>query len=321
MQHSEKPKTKNSKLKTLFLASRPQFLTASAIPVLVGSSLGFAVAGTFNWLLFILALFSMMALHAGANIANDYFDSASGNDWLNKNVTPFSGGRQFIQQNILSPTTTLATALSCFAIGVFLGLIILYATRSWFILILGLAGLLGGFFYTAPPVKLGYRGIGEIVIAFLFGILPVYGSYYLQTGLISFTPLPAACVVAILIFLIIFINEFPDLPADAAVNKNTIVVRFGIPASVWIYRTAVICAFLIMIAGALVGRITIWTLLLYFLFGLPVSIVAIRFVNARDVSTPGTLQHRACAITVTLHLIGGLTLAIGFIISSFFLAK
>jgi 1,4-dihydroxy-2-naphthoate octaprenyltransferase len=262
-----------------------------------------------------------MALHSGANIANDYFDHLSGNDWGNKNATPFSGGRQFIQQNILSPKATLATSIFCLALGASLGLVILYLTHSLFILILGLIGLLGGFFYTAPPVKLGYRGIGEIAIAFLFGILPVYGSYYLQTGLIDITPLPAACVVGILIFLIIFINEFPDLPADTAVNKKTLVVLLGIPASVRIYRITVISAFVIMVAGVFVGRVMTWPLLLYFLFGLPASVAAINFVNVHDVSTPGQTQHRACAITIILHLIGCLTLAIGFIISSFYFAK
>jgi 1,4-dihydroxy-2-naphthoate polyprenyltransferase len=321
MQNSEELKTKHSKLKTFILASRPQFLTASISPVLVGSSLGFAIAGTFNWPLFLLALFGMMALHAGANIANDYFDSLSGNDWANKNVTPFSGGRQFIQQNILSPKITLAAALFCLALGATLGLAILYLTHSLFILILGLVGLLGGFFYTAPPVKLGYRGVGEIAIAFLFGILPVYGSYYLQTGLIDIIPLPAACVVGILIFLIIFVNEFPDLPADATVNKKTLIVLFGVPVSVWIYRIAVISIFPIMFTGAFVSKLMLWPVGLYFLFGLPVSIAAINFVNVHDVSTPGPTQHRACAITIILHLIGTIALAIGFIISRFILSQ
>ena len=156
-----RPDGTRTKFLTLFLASRPKFLTASIGPVLVGSALGFAVAGTFNWTLFLLALFGTMALHAGANITNDYFDSASGNDWTNRNVTPFSGGRQFIQQGILSSKATLLTGISCFALGGALGIIILLFTHSVFILILGLAGILGGFFYTAPPVKLGYRGIGE----------------------------------------------------------------------------------------------------------------------------------------------------------------
>ncbi|MGD0573156.1 MAG: 1,4-dihydroxy-2-naphthoate octaprenyltransferase [Sedimentisphaerales bacterium] len=315
------PDSSRRKLLTLFLASRPKFLTASASPVLVGSALGFAVAGTFSWPLFLLALFAIMALHSGANIANDYFDHLSGNDWGNKNVTPFSGGRQFIQQNILSPKATLTASIFCLALGVSLGLVILYLTHSWFILILGLIGLLGGFFYTAPPVKLGYRGVGEIAIAFLFGILPVYGSYYLQTGLIDITPLPAACVVGILIFLIILINEFPDLPADTAVNKKTLVVLLGIPVGVRIYRIAVISALVIMVAGVFVGRVITWPLLLYFLFGLPASVAAINFVNVHDVSTPGPTQHRACAITIILHLIGCLALAIGFIISGFMLRQ
>ena len=302
---------------TLFLASRPKFLTASASPVIVGSTLGFAVAGTFNWSLFLLALFAMMVLHSGANIANDYFDHISGNDWANKNITPFSGGRQFIQQGILSPMATLAASLFCLALGASLGLVILYLTHSWFILILGLVGLLGGFFYTAPPVKLGYRGAGEIAIAFLFGILPVYGSYYLQTGSIDVIPLPAACVVGVLIFLIIFVNEFPDLAADAAVNKKTLVVLFGVRPCVRIYRIAIVSTFVIVVAGAALIHSMFLSALLYFLFGLPAAIAAMSFVNVRNVSTPGATQHRSSAITIFLHLLATLTLSAGFIVWTF----
>lgn len=312
-----RPDIKRSKLMILFLASRPKFLTASVTPVLVGSALGFAVAGTFDWPLFLLALFATMALHSGANIANDYFDHLSGNDWANKNVTPFSGGRRFIQDGILSPKATILASLFCLTIGAMLGVIILLITQSVFILTLGLIGLLGGFFYTAPPVKLGYRGIGEFVIAFLFGILPVYGSYYLQTGAIDLVPLPAACIVGILIFLVVFINEFPDLAADAAVNKKTLVVRLGIPACVWIYRIAVVSTFCIAVAGAFLNRTMLWPALLYFLFCMPVGIAAIRFANTRDLSTPGPTQHRASAITIFLHILTALTLSAGYLIETF----
>jgi 1,4-dihydroxy-2-naphthoate octaprenyltransferase len=314
MQSSEKLKPKNLKLKTLFMASRPQFLTASAGPVLAGSALGFAVAGTFNWTLFLLALFGTMALHAGANITNDYFDSASGNDWANKNVTPFSGGRQFIQKGILSSKATLLTGIFCFALGGVLGIVILLLTHSVFILILGLAGILGGFFYTAPPFKLGYRGIGEFVIAFLFGILPVYGSYYLQTGKIDYIPLSAGCVIGILIFLVIFVNEFPDLAADTKANKKTLLVRYGVRRSIWIYRTACLSTFLITIAGVFVSRTMVFPLMLYFLFGIPAAVAAVSFVNVNDLSIPGRGQHRACAITIFLHLLGSICFTAGFLL-------
>ncbi|MGA2171667.1 MAG: 1,4-dihydroxy-2-naphthoate octaprenyltransferase [Sedimentisphaerales bacterium] len=305
------------KLIILFLASRPKFLTASAAPVLVGSALGFAVADTFDWPLFLLALFATMALHSGANIANDYFDHLSGNDWANKNVTPFSGGRRFIQQSILSPKSTLLASLFCLTVGTILGIIILLITQSVFILAIGLIGLLGGFFYTAPPVKLGYRGIGEFVIAFLFGILPVYGSYYLQTETFDLTPLAAACIMGVLIFLVILVNEFPDLAADSAVNKRTIVVRFGVPAAVWIYRIAVVSTFVLAVAGTALNRTMLWSTLLYFLFGLPTAVAAISFANVKNLSTPSPTQHRASAITIFLHLLGCLALSAGFLIWAF----
>jgi 1,4-dihydroxy-2-naphthoate octaprenyltransferase len=305
----------------LFLAARPKFLTASAAPVLVGSALGFAVAGSFNWPFFLLALFAAMALHSGANIANDYFDHISGNDWANKNVTPFSGGRRFIQEGILSPKATLLASLFCLLLGAALGVVILLITRSILILVLGLIGLVGGFFYTAPPVKLGYRGIGEFVIAFLFGILPVYGSYYLQTGTIDAAPLAAACIMGVLIFLVILVNEFPDLAADAAVNKKTLVVLFGVRPCVWIYRVAVVSTFVIAVTGVFISRAMVLPLMLYFLFGLPVAVAAISFANVHDVSTPGRTQHRASAITVFFHLIGGLTLSAGFLIWTFVHAR
>ena len=240
--------TAHSKFVVLFLATRPKFLTASVAPVLVGSAAGYAFTGTFQPALFILALLSIMLLHCGANITNDYYDHLSGNDWVNKNPTPFSGGRRFIQEGILSPRATLLAALFCLAAGSAIGLVILYMTRSVFILALGLVGLLGGFFYTARPIQLGYRSIGELFIAVLFGLLPVFGSYYLQTKTIEGIVLLPACIVSILIFLVILVNEFPDSIADTSVNKRTLVVSFGVLAGAWIYRTTLIISYILAAA-------------------------------------------------------------------------
>ena len=307
----------SDKLLILFLASRPKFLTASAAPILVGSTLGFAISGTFDWPLFLLALFAIMFLHAGANIANDYFDHLSRNDWINKNPTPFSGGSRFIQQGLLSPKATLLTSLLCLTIATFLGFIILLITQSVFILVLGLVGLLGGFFYTAPPIKLGYRGIGEIVIALLFGIFPVYGSYFLQTGSVDIIPLASAYIIAVWIFLVILINEFPDLETDSTVNKKNLIVLFGVRPGSWIYKSAITSTFVVAVASAFISRIMLLPMLLYLLFGLPLALAAFRFANPKDLSAPGKTQHRACAITILLHLVTGLTLSAGFIIWAF----
>lgn len=301
-----------SRLVILLLATRPKFLVASAAPVLVGSAAGSAVAGTFQPALFLLALLAIMALHAGANVANDYFDHISGNDWLNKNPTPFSGGRRFIQQGILSPRATLLTAIVCLAIGSAIGLVIVLLTQSLFILALGLIGLLGGYFYTARPIQLGYRCIGELVIALLFGLLPVYGSYYLQAETIDTVPLTPAVIVSILIFLVILVNEFPDSIADAAVNKRTLIVRFGVPVGVWIYRIALIVSF--AVAAVMLMRRPTFFAGLFYLFVLPITVPAIKSANKNDLAKPG--QYRASQITVLLHTLGSLAITAGFIISA-----
>ena len=255
-------------------------------------------------------MLAIMALQAGANMANDYFDHISGNDWKNNNVTPFSGGSRSIQQGIISPRTELLAALTALAVGSAIGLIIVLLTKSLLILILGVVGLLGGFFYTAPPIKLGYRCVGEFVIALLFGLLPVFGSYYLQTGQIDIIPLLPAGIVAVLIFLIILINEFPDLAADSEVKKTTLIVRFGVPASVWIYRIALISGF-IFAAAMLISRSMFLSGLLY-LLTLPLAVFAIKSANKEDLIKPGLF--RANQLTVLLHSAGSLALTIGFII-------
>jgi 1,4-dihydroxy-2-naphthoate octaprenyltransferase len=306
-----KSRSEKSKLVILFLAARPKFLVASAAPILVGTSLAFATTGSFNLGLFILALLAIMALHAGANITNDYFDHISGNDWVNKNPTPFSGGRRFIQEDILSAQTTLLTALFCLALGSTIGLVIVLLTKSYFILILGVTGLLGGFFYTAPPFKLGYRCVGEFVIALLFGVFPVYASYYLQTESFDTVPLLPAVIVALLIFLVILINEFPDVAADAEVSKKTLVVRFGVPTAIWIYRIALIGSY--VIAGIMLIHSPLFLAGLLYLLTLPVAVLGLKATNKNDLATPGLF--RASQITVLLHTIGSLALTIGFVIS------
>ena len=171
--------------------------------------------------------------------------------------------------------------------------------------------MFGGLFYTARPIQLGYRSIGEFVIFLLLGPLPVLGSYYLQTNTIDINPILPGCVVGMLIFLVILINEFPDAAADAAVKKRTLVVIFGVPASVWIYRIALVASFAIAAAGIWLCPSMFFAGLLY-LLTLPLAVIAIKSANTKDLTKPG--RYRASQITVLMHTIGSLTLTIGFIV-------
>lgn len=300
----------SNELGLLLLASRPQFLAASAAPVLVGSALGYTVAGTFNVGLFVLALLAIMAIHAGANMTNDYFDHRSRNDWVNENPTPFSGGRRFIQEGTLSPRATLLAGLGYLALGCGIGLVIVALTRSAFVLGIGVVGALGGYFYTAGPLRLGYRGVGEVIIGILFGVLPVYGSYYLQTRMLDTLPLLPALIVAVLIFLVILVNEFPDLAADRHVHKKTLVVWLGVPRAAWIYRIAAGVSYLL--AALMLARQVTFYAGVFYLLSLPLGVFAMKSANDKDLSTPGLF--RANQNTILLHTVGSLALAAGLLV-------
>lgn len=290
---------------------RPAFFTASVIPVLVGTACAYAAAGTFDPLLFALALAAMVCLHAGANIANDYFDHLSGNDPLNKTPTPFSGGSRLIQQHLLSPRAVLAGSIAFLIAATAIGAVIVLLTKSIFLLALGITGLLGGFFYTAGPLRLGYRRLGEIAIAFLFGVLPVYGAFYLQTARHNAAPLVPGALVAIHIFLVIFINEFPDAPADAAADKHTLVVTLGPKPAAALYVTLLLAGYIIAAIAALLLPEMFTPALLYLLTA-PLAVAVIISLKRRLPAGPDSTSPNR--LTILLHLATGLMLMAGFLL-------
>ena len=92
-------------------ATRAPFLQASIIPVLVGTVMAYR-DGFFDLGLFILSLVAIVGIHVGTNVSNDYFDHLSGNDAINLNFTPFSGGSRVIQEGLIAPRTILSVALA-----------------------------------------------------------------------------------------------------------------------------------------------------------------------------------------------------------------
>ncbi|MDD5134134.1 MAG: 1,4-dihydroxy-2-naphthoate octaprenyltransferase [Phycisphaerae bacterium] len=297
---------------TLWLKElRAPFCVASALPVILGTAIAYKQTGDCNFILAVLALFATVSIHLGANIANDYFDHISKNDWLNDNKTPFSGGSRMIQNNLLSPKEVLIGSLTFLTIGAGAGIAILIMTKSLLVLALGIIGIAGGFFYTAPPLKLGYRTAGEITIALLFGILPIYGAYYIQTGIIDFIPLLPAMIVAVLIFLVIFANEFPDYNADRAVNKRTLVVTLGIKKAASLYKAVLmflcILSLLFLIQQPLPG-------IIFFLTAFILSLKCLKNANAEKLEQKGYADLSKS--TILLHTFGCIALFIVILLQS-----
>ena len=235
--------TAASRLRLWARAVRAPFFTATLVPVLLGAVIAHGdmvqggQAALWHWKIFWLALLGAILAQAGTNLANDYGDHTSRNDEYNKVPSPFNGGSRIIQAGLLAPWKVLLAALLCFAatigIGLYLNDLIGAAPfANTPLLWAGIAGCVLGVAYTLGPLRLSYRGLGEIAIAVGFGPLVVLGTHYVLSAASMSPwqwgrPLLASLPVAIFVMLIIWINQFQDAPADAKANKRTWVVRIG----------------------------------------------------------------------------------------------
>lgn len=307
-------KNRLHRLKVWIKAARAPFLTATIIPVILGTAVAWSEAGKFNLANFLLVLIGVSFLHTGTNLINDYFDHKTRNDWLNRNPTPFSGGSRVIQEGLVRPVGILVFSLACFIIGSIIGLMINYQLRTNVVLFMGILGVFLGFFYTAFPLKIGYRGFGEMIVGFCFGPLVVMGSYYSQAARFSWTAFWASIPVGILVALILFINEFPDYEADKAVNKNTFVVLFGREKAV-IFFNILLWLVYVIIALCAIFKILPWIILITFLT-IP---AAFRIMDVSNKNFDKVNELLAAnAGTIKLHIMVGFLMSVSFLLKAFF---
>lgn len=208
-----------------FAATRPAFLLVT----LGACAVGLASASRMrplDWGLAVVTCVFALVAHAGANVLNDYYDSRSGNDAANTGrLYPFTGGSRFIQNGVLTEQATLAFGLALFAATIAAGLWLMSVVGAG-LFAFGAAGLLVGWAYSAPPLRLNSRGIGEACI-WLSWALVAAGAHYVQTRAASGAPWIAVGGYALLVTNVLLINEFPDARADEAVGKRHLVVRLG----------------------------------------------------------------------------------------------
>jgi 1,4-dihydroxy-2-naphthoate octaprenyltransferase len=178
---------------------------------------------------------------------NDYYDEQNGTDRLNtERIYPFTGGSRFIQNQILSAKQTLYFAWGLLGIAILLGLGLVWQTGSGLFWIGGI-GCLIGWGYSAPPLQLNSRGLGEPAVALCMGSLIPLGAWYVQTQQLAWYPCVISLPLGLLVMNILLINQFPDAKADAASGKYHWVVRLGAVPAAWIYAANVVLALVILI--------------------------------------------------------------------------
>jgi len=291
-------------LQAYLQALRLPFLTGSLMPVAVAGALAYSETGTWKPVLLGLTFLGVAALHSGANLLNDYYD-AFGSDPINAHVTPFSGGSRVIQDRGLSPDAVRFLAFICLGLGCLCGLALIFLGRPW-VAVLGTLGLLAGYLYSAQPVQLMSAGLGEAAIFLAFGPLLTWGAYYVQTGTLKPVGLAVGLPLAFLITAILWINEFPDLKADAAAGKNQMVVRLGLRKSRWVYTALMLAPFASLFLLIEVFRLP--DLLVAALAALPLAVQAIRLAWRVPPTEPEFIP--AQARTIQTHAVVGLTMTL-----------
>jgi 1,4-dihydroxy-2-naphthoate octaprenyltransferase len=287
-------------------ALRLPFLTGSLMPVAVAGALAYREMGKCSLTLLGLTFLGVAALHSGANLLNDYYDSF-GSDPINVHATPFSGGSRVIQEGGLTPATVRFLAFLFLGVGCVCGLALIFLGRPW-VALLGTLGLLAGYLYSAQPVQLMSAGLGEAAIFLAFGPLVTWGTYYVQTGALKPVGLAIGVPLAFLITAILWINEFPDLKADAEAGKRQLVVRLGIKKSRWVYAALMLAPFPSIFFLLEVFRLP--DLLAAALVALPLAVQAIRIAFRVPPTEPEFIPAQARTIQTHMLVGAAMTLAL-----------
>ncbi len=283
-----------------FAATRPAFLSASLVAALLGlasaHSTGIALQ---PWLATVTVLFAVLA-HAGANVLNDYYDALNGTDAQNtERVFPFTGGSRFIQNGVLTTGQTARFGFALMGVVALAGLWLMQqsAAQLWQI---GLAGLLIGWAYSAPPLRLNSRGWGEACITAGF-LLIVIGSDFVQRKQFDLAPVWAGLPYALLATNLLYINQFPDRSADTAAGKLHWVARLDIATARWGYLLIATAAYCSLLAGVLTHALPLLALL--GLLAAPLSLQA--FVQLLQHAEQPTQLAPAIQRTIGAMLLNG----------------
>jgi 1,4-dihydroxy-2-naphthoate octaprenyltransferase len=226
--------------KSIFIMSRPPFHIVGVLPFVLGAIYAYKTIGTLNLPVFILSIIAVVLIMLVTYYNGEYYDIVEDELAPSMGKNTFSGGSQIIAQKVLPRKYALIGAYISLGLAVIIGLVLqfYFKTGIWTIP-LGFIGLFFGFFYSKPPFRWVNRGIGELLIGFSYGWLPVAVAFYLQTSGFDSYIIWMSIPIGFTIFNVIFLNEFPDYEADrTAGNKRNIVVRFGKEKSIIIYIAA-----------------------------------------------------------------------------------
>ena len=217
-----------TRLSAWLALSRLPFHSVGVLPFILGGVLAWQQKGAFRWDIFGWGTLGVVLVMLATYYAGEYWDYAEDVISARLGGSRFAGGSRVLQRGLLPRHAALRASVVCVFLALCVALVLQfgYRTGPWTVPFC-IVGLLGGFFYSARPVRWVSTGLGELWIAFCYGWLPVAVGYYVQVGRVDPAVHWLAVPIGLTIFNVILLNEFPDYPADCETGKTNLTVRLG----------------------------------------------------------------------------------------------
>jgi 1,4-dihydroxy-2-naphthoate octaprenyltransferase len=244
-------------------ALRPPFYVVTLVPLFLGYVLAGKDTGQWNSFIFSGALLVSLALHLAANLANDLFDYLLGTD-----STDSIGGSGALVSGTISPRALVCALIFLYAAVLALTFLGVRLTGLKLLWPISLFAALSSFFYVAPPVKYGYRALGELFVFLNMGLLMVAGTYYCLTGAFSFRAVALALPVGFMVAGILYYQSLPEIESDRAAGKKTLAGVLGPVRAVFLFSLWWPLIWLLLFTLWLAGACS-WPVLIAILLCLP----------------------------------------------------
>lgn len=254
---------------------RPHTLTASFVPVFTGTAMAL-FDNQMNLLLFMLMLVASLLIQAATNMFNEYYDFVRGLD--TKDSVGIGGT---IVRDGVAPKFVRNLAFLFYFISILLGIYICMAS-SWWIAVIGLVCMLVGYFYTAGPLPISSTPFGELFAGLLMGPVIIMITYYIQTGIFSWSHFYVSISVGFLIGAINLSNNIRDLDGDKEFGRKTIAILLGRPNAIKLLAASFIIAFAWIVVLVFTGHVTPWAILVF--ASAPKAIQAIKQFQGKTVA-------------------------------------
>lgn len=289
-----------------FKALRAFSFPASMIPCLLGAMLALLIGVNVTWWLMPFIAISLLLLHAASNVTTDYDDYNKGVD---REET--LGGSRVLVEKLLQPKQMLTFGLTLFALAVLAGVPVIME-RGYIILVVGLLGIMGGYFYTAKPFSFKYHALGDVLIFLMYGPAIVAGTFYALTGTFSWVAVYASIPLGLLVTGILQANNLRDIIHDRKANIKTLATVFGEGFAKGEYIFLIGGAYLTVVLLVVFNILSVWALLVF--LSLPIALKNLNMIKGVKVEDTGKIAMLD-AMTAQLTLVFGVLLSISIIIT------